>query len=103
MSKLAVVLVIGVIVFFGSAWFPTTWKAPYPGPFASGQQEITQLAFSAILLFASLFVVLRKDYGPKDKHWAYGTARRMASWRSVSHPPQRVPALMLWTAPALGT
>jgi uncharacterized membrane protein YkvI len=75
MGKLAVALVIGVIVFFGLAWLttPPPNVAQYPIPGWAAVKEITALAFSAILLLASLFVILRKDYGPKDKHWAYGT------------------------------
>ncbi|MEJ0078137.1 MAG: hypothetical protein WDO17_22385 [Alphaproteobacteria bacterium] len=36
------------------------------------RREIIQIALSAILLFASLFVILSKLYEPGDKHWAYG-------------------------------
>jgi hypothetical protein len=34
---------------------------------------IMQIVMSLALTAASLFVILRKDYGPKDKHWAYAT------------------------------
>jgi len=35
--------------------------------------ETMQIALSLILTLASLFVILVKSYGPKDKHWAYAT------------------------------
>ena len=36
-------------------------------------REWVQIIISVVLLIASLFVVLSPKYGPKDKHWAYGT------------------------------
>lgn len=35
--------------------------------------ETMGVVLSLALTVASLFVILRKDYGPKDKHWAYAT------------------------------
>jgi hypothetical protein len=35
--------------------------------------ETMGIGLSVVLTAASLFVILRKDYGPKDKHWAYAT------------------------------
>lgn len=40
---------------------------------ASGPSDTMQIVLSIILTVASLFVVLNKGYGPKDKHWAYST------------------------------
>ena len=33
---------------------------------------VVQVAISAVLLCASVYVILAPAYGPKDKHWAYG-------------------------------
>jgi hypothetical protein len=41
--------------------------------FVHRTREWVQIIISVVLLIASLFVVLSPKYGPKDKHWAYGT------------------------------
>ena len=39
---------------------------------------------SVMLLGASLFFILAERYGPKDKHWAYGTVGTIIGfWRKV--------------------
>src|SRR5487761_111495 len=50
----------------------------YPNGAAGGNlAKIITLAMQVIISvgagIASLFVILSKRYGPKDKHWAYGT------------------------------
>ena len=45
-------------------------KSPFTNIISS---EVMQIVISLALTAASLFVILRKDYGPKDKHWAYAT------------------------------
>jgi hypothetical protein len=47
-------------------------RAVSPSP-ASKIDAAMQAALSAILLVAGVFVILSKDYGTTDKHWAYGT------------------------------
>jgi hypothetical protein len=36
-------------------------------------KQMVQVLITAVLLCASIFVILAKRFGPKDKHWAYGT------------------------------
>jgi hypothetical protein len=36
-------------------------------------RSIMQVMLSLALTPASLFIIISKDYGPKDKHWAYAT------------------------------
>jgi hypothetical protein len=36
-------------------------------------RDTVQLTISALLMAASLFVILSKKYGPKEQYWAYGT------------------------------
>jgi len=38
----------------------------------NGRHALVQVAISAVLLCASVYVILAPAYGPKDKHWAYG-------------------------------
>ena len=45
----------------------------YAFPSAPALHEVMGIGLSTALTAASLFVILRKDYGPKDKHWAYST------------------------------
>jgi hypothetical protein len=35
-------------------------------------KQIVQIAISAVLLCASIYVALASAYGPQDRHWAYG-------------------------------
>lgn len=35
--------------------------------------ETMRVIISFVVTAASLFVILSKSYGPKDKHWAYAT------------------------------
>ena len=44
-----------------------------PRPVLTVPRETVQEVFSAVLLAASLFVILSKRFAPKEKHWAYGT------------------------------
>lgn len=86
MRKLVIVfLAIGVaLLLIGSWWagFSPSGKGLPPDfglhpmygldrPFTT--KVIMQLAISVLLMIASLFVILSARYGPKDKHWAYGT------------------------------
>ncbi len=36
-------------------------------------QGLMQVGLSIVLTIASVFLILSKSYGPKDKHWAYAT------------------------------
>ena len=43
------------------------------GPLPDTVLVVMQVVISLALLGSTLFVILSKRYGPKDKHWAYGT------------------------------
>lgn len=45
----------------------------YSFPASPTPPEAMGIGLSAVLTGASLFVILRKDYGAKDNHWAYAT------------------------------
>jgi hypothetical protein len=60
-------LLFGIFFLIGFNWFGHITFGP-PG-FAA----VAQVVISGVLLMVSLFVVLSSAYGPKDKHWAYGT------------------------------
>ena len=60
------------------SFFPSYSSPNLSSPLASARQgafvkEAMQVLLSLILLAASVFVILAKRFGPKDKHWAYGT------------------------------
>jgi hypothetical protein len=71
-------LLFGIVFLIGFNWFghfycdvlgiPAVITCGPPG-FAA----VAQVVISGVLLMVSLFVVLSSAYGPKDKHWAYGT------------------------------
>jgi hypothetical protein len=71
-------LLFGIFFLIGFNWFghfycdvlgiPAVITCGPPG-FAA----VAQVVISGVLLMVSLFVVLSSAYGPKDKHWAYGT------------------------------
>jgi hypothetical protein len=71
-------LLFGIVFLIGFNWFghfycdvlviPAVITFGPPG-FAA----VAQVVISGVLLMVSLFVVLSSAYGPKDKHWAYGT------------------------------
>jgi hypothetical protein len=79
MSKTAVLLVIGVIILLGLGFVlplvlpPVGQATGDAGGFSLGPKELVQMLISALLLAASLFVILSAKYAPKDKHWAYTT------------------------------
>jgi hypothetical protein len=59
---------------------PTPQSTPSRTPEALPTSEkptdlvlLMRVAVSLLVLGASLFVILSKRYGPKDKHWAYAT------------------------------
>jgi membrane protease YdiL (CAAX protease family) len=66
----AFILVIGAALFLLHAYLPAGPTSPF---LRNIPKETMQVTISLVLLAASLFVILWKGYGPKDKHWAYGT------------------------------
>ena len=39
-----------------------------------GRNQLIQAVVTGIVLLVALYIILsKKGYGPKDKHWAYGT------------------------------
>lgn len=77
------VLVLGVVVLIAWNWlwlWAPEWlfdllsqQTASPVAAVLSMREWVQIIISVVLLIASLFVVLSPKYGPKDKHWAYGT------------------------------
>lgn len=67
-------VVAAVVLFFiGEARQGAMPPSPAPEvPVGMSYPLVAQLAISAILLVAALFVILTKKYPPQDKHWAYG-------------------------------
>src|SRR6266849_2308252 len=72
-------LIVGVFGILVSPFVPVEWwlidrwnlYSYFPGPV--DRPLVFQMVLSVLLLAASLFVILSTRYGPKDKHWAYGT------------------------------
>jgi hypothetical protein len=69
------VLLFTTSIFLGSL---TQKAAPAFGtPASSSAQDDLrfwmQMIISLLSTVAALIVILRRSYGPKDKHWAYGT------------------------------
>jgi hypothetical protein len=78
MNRATVVLLMaGVIALLACNWLESF--DILRGPSINGAQplislrDLVQLTISALLLAASLFVVLSKRYRPEERHWAYGT------------------------------
>jgi hypothetical protein len=71
-------LLIGIFLLIGFSWFGQYYfdVLGIPAVITFGPPEfvaVVQVLISGVLLMVSLFVVLSSAYGPKDKHWAYGT------------------------------
>ena len=76
-------LVLGVVVLIAWNWlwlWAPEWlfdllsqQTASPVAAVLSMREWVQIIISVVLLIASLFVVLSPKYGPRDKHWAYGT------------------------------
>ncbi len=63
-------LIFGVVSLFIYAWFPPVIFSPLQFTIPA---EAMKISISVVLLGASVYVILSTKYGPKDKHWAYGT------------------------------
>jgi hypothetical protein len=71
-------LLIGIFLLIGFSWFEQYYFDVLGIPAVitfgpPGFVAVAQVLISGVVLMVSLFVVLSSAYGPKDKHWAYGT------------------------------
>jgi hypothetical protein len=70
-------MLIGIVALLATSWF---WpidafhpRGPVLPVIPSSIRDTMQVTISAILMAASLLVILSRKYGPKEQNWAYGT------------------------------
>lgn len=71
MSLAKGVAILTIAMLLVGVWFRTGVRAR--GPTADSTSMVVGAVFSALVLLASLYVILSKKYGDAEQKWAYGS------------------------------